>query len=103
VFGFVSTQESDWINQIVDTVESNVTKIRSATTDRLVMVTRIFLYALMGFGVVLVMMLLLTIAMVRLFVNMVPFDDDAWLAYFLVGGLLFFVGWFFGWRNRRAR
>jgi hypothetical protein len=99
----VSTQESDWINQIVDTVESTVTKVRSATTDRLVLITRLFLYALMGLGVVLVMLLLLTIAMVRMFVNFVPFEDDVWAAYFFVGGLLFFVGWFFGWRRRQVR
>jgi hypothetical protein len=99
----VTAHESDWINQVVDTVESTVDKVRSATTDRLVNVTRIILYALMGIGVVMVMMLLLTIGLVRLFVNLLPLKNDAWAAYLLVGGLLFFVGWFFGWRRRQAR
>ncbi len=98
--GPVSTTETDWVNQVLDTVEGTVAKVRAATTDRVVLAVRMALYGLMAAGVAVVIMLLLTIGAVRLLVILLPARNDAWAAYTIVGGLLVLVGWLFLWRKR---
>jgi hypothetical protein len=97
--GSATSSGNDWVGQFVGTVESTVGKVRAATTDRVVNTVRLVLFALMGFGVAIVMMLLLTIGSVRFLVNMLPFRNDAWAAYTIVGALLVLVGSFL-WRKR---
>lgn len=96
----MSTSESDWVTQVLDTVESTVSKVRSATTDRVVSAVRMVLFGLMALGVFFVLMLLLTIGSVRLVVNLLPARNDAWAAYTVVGSVLVVVGWVL-WRKRR--
>lgn len=96
----MSAPEPDWVNQVLDRVEGTVAKVRAATTDRVVLAVRMALYGLMAFGVLMVMLLLLTIGSVRLLVVLLPARNDAWAAYTIVGGLLVLVGWLFLWRKR---
>jgi hypothetical protein len=95
----VSGAESDWVTQVLDTVESTVAKVRSATTDRVLVAVRIALFAFMALGVLMVLMLVTVIGLVRLTVNLLPARNDVWAAYTIVGAVLVLAG-LLAWRKR---
>lgn len=95
----MSGAESDWVTQVLDTVESTVAKVRSATTDRVLVAVRIALFAFMALGVLMVLMLVTVIGLVRLTVNLLPARNDVWAAYTIVGAVLVLAG-LLAWRKR---
>ena len=92
--------EPDWAKQVVDSLESVITAIRSKTSDKAIGVVKILVYALLGAGTALVVMLLATIGLIRLIDVVLP--GAVWSSYLLLGGIFFVAGrlvWTF--RSRR--
>ena len=91
---------ADWAAQVVDTLENVVKAVKSKTTDPALNLVRTVVYALMGVGLALATLLLLTIGSVRVLDAYLP--QGVWLAYLILGGI-FLVAGLFVWSKRTAK
>ena len=91
---------ADWAAQVVDTLENVVNAVKSKTTDPALNLVRTVVYALMGVGLALATLLLLTIGSVRVLDAYLP--QGVWLAYLILGGI-FLVAGLFVWSKRTAK
>jgi hypothetical protein len=91
---------ADWAVQVVDTLESVVHAIKSKTTDPALRLVRTVVYGVMGIGLAIATLLLLTIGSVRVLDAYLP--QGVWLAYLIIGGI-FLVAGLFVWSKRTAK
>ena len=89
----------DWATGLVDSLESVVGAIRSRTTDPIARVARIVVFAALGFGVVLTLLLVTVIGSVRLLDSYLP--GQVWSAHLVVGGIFFVAGMLL-WGKRKS-
>jgi hypothetical protein len=86
---------ADWISTILDGLDGIIATVRAATTDRLRTAARVVVLAIMAFGLALVAMFSLVIALVRLLNWVLP----VWGSYLLLGAIFCAVG-LFAWSRR---
>ncbi len=88
----------DWSARTADTIESVVGTLRDKTVGPLVKITRAIVYGILALIGLLVMVILLSIALIRL-LDVYAFENRVWIAYFVVGGIMTLLGLFL-WMKR---
>lgn len=94
------SESGDWSAQAADTIESVVGSIRDKTTVPLTTVARGIVYGIVAGVMGGAALLLLAIALVRVFDVYIP--GNVWTVYAVIGGL-FTVGGLLLWRMRRPK
>ncbi|MEW6153593.1 MAG: hypothetical protein AB1673_06340 [Actinomycetota bacterium] len=93
-------QEPDWAAETVGRLEELIDKVRTQTTDRVVMVARAVVYGLLVAVLGLMAGILLLIASVRALDALIP--QEVWLTYLIVGAIFTAAG-LFVWSKRQPR
>ena len=96
----VSSSDSDWATQVVDSLQGVVDAIKAKTTTPALNLVRTVVFALMAVGLGITTLLLLTIGAVRALDAYLP--QGVWLAHLIIGGIFLFVG-LFVWSKRTAK
>jgi CHASE2 domain-containing sensor protein len=81
----------DWAAQLTEKVGQVVDVIRDQTVGRVQKVVRVVIFGALALSVVVLVLMMLTIGLVRLFNNEV-FDQRVWASYFLIGGIFVVLG-----------
>lgn len=98
----------DWSAKATSTIVGYVDTVRSATTGRALLVSRLAVYFVAAGLVAIVAFVLLLVTMVRALVlatNKAPFfrdyvsDGEVWMAYLIMAIVFLLLGWFM-WRKR---
>ncbi len=103
----VSSESEDWAGRATATVVGYVDTVRSATTGRALVASRIAVYALAMGLIGIVIGILLLVLLVRLVgaltAWLLPFieDGEIWFSY-LILGTLFMIGGLILWRKKEA-
>lgn len=100
------TSTDDWAAKATTTVVGYVDKVRSATTGKALVISRLAVYGLAMALLAIILGILLLIFLVRAMVALtalLPFIEDGqvWLAY-LILGVLFSAGGMFLWSKKGA-
>ncbi len=97
--------DDDWAGRATATVVGYVDTVRSATTGKALVASRIAVYAVAMGLIALVIGIMLLIVLVRfvgaIFAAILPFVEpgEIWPSYLLLGTLFLFGGWY-AWRKR---
>lgn len=94
-------EQADWSSRTADQIESAVGVLRDKTVGPLVKVTRAIVYGILALVGLMVVMVLLSIAAIRL-LDVYAFENRVWISYFVVGGIMTVLG-LLVWKKRTQR
>lgn len=100
----IDTASEDWSARATSTVVGYVDTVKGATTGKAMAASRYAVYGVAAGLAGIVLLLLLLVFLVRLLVvvtGYIPSVDngEVWAAYWILGALFLFAGWFM-WRKR---
>jgi hypothetical protein len=95
-----ASDQPDWAASLVDNLDSIVDAIKGKTSEPLLKAVKFLLIGVMGLGLGIMFLFLITIGLVRLANNFLP--GDVWVAHLLIGLMLLGAGLAI-WSKRHAK